>query len=306
MPYFTPFVSWSATRLYFRRNLLIGMSAPDRSSAPRPPPAGQPTAPGAAARLVAGDRLGRFASHDGTDFLVLELLTGETLHQRLARGPLAVEGVVPVAIGVAEALSAAHDAGVVHGDLKPSNVMLTADGPKLLDFGIAIIQTSDVETKAASVAGLVGTLPYLSPEQIQGHTATPQSDQFAYGAILYEMLAGRRLFDQGQPAATMAAILGDRPQALDGLAGKIPKPLEWTLDRCLDQDPRQRYAATADLVRDLRAVRDHLAQGANLPECLASVRKVYRQEISDTLLLRALTFFDDAEREAALVGEGPN
>ena len=160
----------------------------------------------------------------GRDYFVMELLSGETLAARLERGPLALDQALEFAGQIASALETSHRAGVVHRDLKPANVMLTASGVKLLDFGIARIAPADSvalrQTVTATVTagdGLSGTLQYMSPEQLEGREADARSDIFSFGALLYEMVTGRRAFTGESPARITAAILTGDPPAVTSL-----------------------------------------------------------------------------------------
>jgi eukaryotic-like serine/threonine-protein kinase len=158
--------------------------------------------------------------HDGIDYLVMEYLDGETLASRLERGPLPARDAIRVAIEIGDALDKAHRQGIVHRDLKPANVMLTKNGAKLLDFGLAKLRTAEAvspiavtatmpaDAKALTTAGaILGTLQYMSPEQLQGKDADVRSDIFAFGATMYEMSTGRKAFDGKTQVSLMAAIL---------------------------------------------------------------------------------------------------
>jgi serine/threonine protein kinase len=159
-------------------------------------------------------------SENGVDFLVMELLEGETLAERLVRGPLPLREVFAIGIAVAGALDKAHRKGLVHRDLKPGNIMLTRTGPKVLDFGLAKRMPPGLEAEAPSAtltvepltgeATLFGTFRYMSPEQLEGRAADARSDLFSLGAILYEMATGRRAFDGANVASVIAAVLEDR------------------------------------------------------------------------------------------------
>jgi Tol biopolymer transport system component len=204
--------------------------------------------------------------HD-VPFIVSELVDGVALRQLLAPGPLPLKELLDIAVQIADGLTAAHEAGFVHCDLKPENVMVTPDGRvKILDFGIAKIETPVSVVPGASVPtetaiGLIsGTAPYMSPEQARGREVDFRSDQFSLGLVLYEMATGARAFSRETPVETLSAIIADDPLPLSGINPKIPIPLRWIVDRCLAKDPRHRYAATADLARDLRTLRDHLAE----------------------------------------------
>jgi Protein kinase domain/AAA ATPase domain len=195
----------------------------------------------------------------GRDYLVMELLEGETLQARLVRGPLRVDEAVARGIEIADALAAAHALGIVHRDLKPGNVILTPGGAKLLDFGLAKFAAGQTAGDTATDAGTVlGTVGYMSPEQARGIAVGHATDQFSFGTILYEMLTGSRAFSRPTPVDTLSAILHDDPASVTSLAPQTPQPLTWLIERCLSKDPVRRYGSTSDLVHDLRAIRDRL------------------------------------------------
>jgi serine/threonine protein kinase/tetratricopeptide (TPR) repeat protein len=183
-------------------------------------------------------------------YAVTELLRGETLRQRLDRGKLSPGEAAGIASAVASGLAAAHDRGVVHRDLKPENIFLTADGQvKILDFGLATVRkhsTDDEKTEVlATKAGqVIGTVPYMSPEQIRGGEISAQTDLFALGSVMYESVSGRRPFRGDNSLATIAAILDSRP---DDLPADVPKPLAETIMRCLEKQPSARFASATEL-----------------------------------------------------------
>ena len=200
-----------------------------------------------------------------TPFLVLELLEGETLAARLDGGALPIQQALTAAIEIADALAAAHAQGVVHRDLKPSNVMITGSGVKLLDFGLAQLRLRDraneeprpVTAESLTQAGaLIGTLPYMAPEQLMGHKADARSDIFSFGAVLYEMLTGERAFagDSGRPTA--ALILTGDPRPVHELAPTVPADVAKIVSHCLHKDPTRRYQNIGDVKVALEHVRD--------------------------------------------------
>jgi len=168
------------------------------------------------------------ALHDvGPNFLVMEYIDGETLADRIRRGPLSLDEALKIAIEVAGALGAAHRKGIVHRDLKPGNIMLTQTGAKLLDFGLAKHQrpvATDEETLTMALTGqaqVVGTLPYMSPEQLEGKEADGRSDIFAFGAVLYEMLTGQRTFQRQSTLETIAAVGREEPSPLHDFVKEV-------------------------------------------------------------------------------------
>jgi eukaryotic-like serine/threonine-protein kinase len=203
-------------------------------------------------------------SEKGVLFLVSELLEGETLRERLSRGPLPWRRAAEIGSLVAAGLAAAHGRGIVHRDLKPENLFLTAEGQlKILDFGLARETRSEAgrpETTAPTLAfqtspgTVVGTVGYMSPEQIRGAAVDARSDIFSLGCVLYEMLAGTRPFRAATAAETMAAILKETPPAIAGAGTAAPPELEHIVAHCLEKDPDERFQSVRDLAFDLRAV----------------------------------------------------
>jgi len=196
-------------------------------------------------------------SQDGVDFIVLEYLEGETLEARLRKGPLPMAEALRCAVQVAAGLDGAHRRGVVHRDLKPGNIMLTASGAKLLDFGLAkvgpaVSAGAATETAPLTAAGAVfGTFQYMAPEQLEGKEADARTDIFAFGAVLYEMLAGRRAFEASSPASLIAAILDREPPALSVSQPLLPPLLDRVVRKCLAKDPDARWQSARDLRDEL-------------------------------------------------------
>ena len=198
----------------------------------------------------------------GTSFIVMELAEGRTLRSLLASGPLATRRLLEVGVQVADGLAKAHAAGMVHRDLKPENVMLTGDGlVKILDFGLAKLDPATSPSASDEQATLerltepgtvVGTVGYMSPEQAGGDAVDFRSDQFALGAILYELATGRGPFQRRTPAETITAILREEPASLGSLNPQTPPGLARIVERCLAKAPSRRYASSLDLARDLR------------------------------------------------------
>ncbi|HEX7147850.1 MAG TPA: RodZ domain-containing protein [Actinomycetota bacterium] len=192
-----------------------------------------------------------FGRDGGAPFLVMELLEGETLAARLASGPLGPAEAARVAAAVADALEAAHRLGIVHRDVKPSNVMLTRDGEvKVLDFGIAAAAD---ETHSTTGSGLYATVAYVSPERVAGEPATPASDVYSLGAVLYELLCGRPPFSGQSPALVARAHLHDQPVPVRQLAPWVPARLAEACQAALAKDPARRPSSAASLAIRLRA-----------------------------------------------------
>lgn len=202
---------------------------------------------------------------NGTHYIAMELVHGETVRALLESGPIPFRKALAIAVQVADALSKAHEIGIVHRDLKPENLMVSAEGAaKILDFGLAkLANEANPEPDAStsiSVEGVVmGTFAYMSPEQATGGDVDFRSDQFSLGSVLYEMVTGVSPFRKQNRAETIAAILRDEPERLGGRMLQAPAPFVWIVERCLVKDPKQRYASSRDLARDLAAVRDRLA-----------------------------------------------
>ncbi len=197
-------------------------------------------------------------SQNGIDYLVMELVEGDTLARRLEKGPLPVAEVLALGRQIAQALDRAHRAGVVHRDLKPGNVMLTKGGAKLLDFGLAralgLAPTTDTMTHSPTMTGpltaegtIVGTFQYMSPEQLEGREADARSDLWALGCVLFEMTTGKRAFDGGSQASLIAAIMERQPPALSAMQPLTPPNLERVVTRCLQKDPDARFQSAGDL-----------------------------------------------------------
>jgi serine/threonine protein kinase len=202
--------------------------------------------------------------HDnGKDYLVMELVEGETLEQRLAKGPLPPEHALRIAVQIAEALAAAHKHGIVHRDLKPSNVMLTKTGAKLMDFGLAkesatapltsvLAQMTTEQAKITAEGTIVGTFQYMAPEQLEGHEVDARADIFSFGALLYEMLTGKTAFSGKSRASLIAAILTADPAPIGTLQPMTPRNLERVVEKCLAKDPDDRWQSASDLASELR------------------------------------------------------
>jgi len=198
-----------------------------------------------------------FDSEGGVDYLVMEFVAGETLGDRLQRGPLPERDVVVLGLQLAEGLAEAHRAGVLHRDLKPGNLRVTPEGRlKILDFGLArFTQAMSAEAKTESALetqGVVGTLPYMAPEQLRDVVVDARSDIYAAGAVLYEMATGRRPFTEPVTAVLTDAILHTAPPMPGRLQPDLSPGLETIILKCLEKDPALRYQSAVELVVDLK------------------------------------------------------
>ena len=199
-----------------------------------------------------------FGSEAGITYAVTELLEGETLRSRLSRGALDWRKTVEFGIAIADGLAAAHAKGIIHRDLKPENIFLTADGRvKILDFGLArntatsAVEQAEVPT-VTEAGAILGTVGYMSPEQVRGEPVDARSDIFSLGCVLYEMVAGKRAFSRETSAQTMAAILEAQPTELSTRGKQIPAGVENVIAHCLEKNPEERFHSAHDLALALR------------------------------------------------------
>ena len=216
---------------------------------------------------------------EGLLYIAMEFLEGRTLRQVTASGAMPIDRLLKIAVQLADALVAAHERRIVHRDLKPENIIVSPDDiAKILDFGIAKTelawqQSSDTtSTILRTQSGVIlGTAGYMSPEQARGRLVDYRSDQFSFGAILYELATGRRAFERPSPIEALVAIIAEEPEPLDRLAANLPPPLQWTIERCLAKGPEDRYASTRDLHHELLAIHDRQLAGPR------SSRDLHRQ-----------------------------
>ena len=202
--------------------------------------------------------------HDSLDYLVMELLDGTTLAARVSRGPLDPHEAVAFAVQIADALDKAHSHGIVHRDLKPANIMLTRSGVKLLDFGLTKLRpgaaSGDEGLTATSPlteqGQILGTTQYMAPEQLEAGVADARSDIFAFGAIVFEMVTGRRTFEGSSQAAVIGTILHKPPPAMTSLAPGVPPALERLISVCLAKSPDDRWASIHDVLLQLKMIAD--------------------------------------------------
>src|SRR5216683_7048885 len=200
----------------------------------------------------------------GAPYVVSELLEGETLRERLRSGALSTRKAIDFALQIAHGLAAAHEKGIVHRDLKPENLFITHDNRvKILDFGLAKLTRPEEHSSAgdaptmqvATDPGVVmGTVGYMSPEQVRGKPADHRSDIFSFGSILYEMLSGKRAFHGDSPADTMSAVLNEDPPGISQLAPTTPPALQRVVHRCLEKNPKQRFQSAGDVAFNLESL----------------------------------------------------
>jgi serine/threonine protein kinase/Tol biopolymer transport system component len=217
---------------------------------------------------------------DGTDFLVMEYLEGETLAQRLQKGSLPLEQVLQYAIEIADALDKAHRKGVTHRDLKPGNIMLTKTGTKLLDFGLAKLKQgaapanvplSELPTAKdplTAEGSIVGTMQYMAPEQLEGKEVDPRTDIFAFGVVVYEMATGKRAFEGKSQASVISAIMSSEPPPMSLLQPMTPPQLDRVVKKCLAKEPEKRWQAASDVCDELKWIAEggsHITSASSVP-----------------------------------------
>jgi eukaryotic-like serine/threonine-protein kinase len=234
-------------------------------------------------------------SQEGVDYLVMECVEGETLARRLEKGPLPLEQVLKFGAQIAEALDKAHGSGIVHRDLKPGNIMLTSSGAKLLDFGLAkpaaalasATTLTAVRTVPVTQEGtIVGTFQYMSPEQVEGKEVDGRSDIFSLGAVLYEMVAGKRAFEGKSQLSVASAILEKQPEPISAAKPMTPPALDHAVKKCLAKLPDERWQSASDLASELKWITESGSQAGEAVRVAAGRRGWER-----TAWLLAATFF---------------
>ncbi len=224
---------------------------------------------------------------DGVDFLVMELLDGETLEHRLTKGPLSPQQTLRIAAQIADALAKAHKTGITHRDLKPSNIMLTKSGAKLMDFGLAkasgpapleaaLTEMTAEQAKLTVEGTIVGTFQYMAPEQLDGKEADARTDIFALGELIYEMATGKPAFSGKSRASLIAAILSSEPEPMAALQPMTPPALERVIKKCLAKDPDERWQSASDLAAELRWISESGSQ-AGAPTSALAERKIWNR-----------------------------
>lgn len=241
---------------------------------------------------------------DGIDYLVMEYLEGQTLSERLSKGPLPIEETLKCALQICEALDKAHRQGIVHRDLKPGNIMLTKHGVKLLDFGLAKIcaplqaqfanQQSQIDQDAPTLkqslteeGTILGTIQYMAPEQLEGKEADARTDVFAFGAMLYEMASGKKAFSGKSRASIIAAIMEREPERLSQIAPLTPPALDRVVAICLAKDPDERWQTAHDLKLQLKWILEGGSE-TGVPKVIAAGR--CHRELVLWSFIGALTF----------------
>jgi Tol biopolymer transport system component len=218
------------------------------------------------------------ADVDGTSYyLVSEWLEGKSLRDELSRGSVPLKRLLDLSVQIADGLAAAHAIGIVHRDIKPENVMLARDGTaRIVDFGLARTDSNDAAlasvvghaTTVSLEGGISGTPAYMSPEQARGNAGDFRTDQFSFGALVYEMATGRCAFRRDSVADTLSAVLHEEPKPIVEINPRMPAVLRWIVDQCLAKDATERYSATDDLARELRRVRDRLLEARAEPKSI--------------------------------------
>ncbi len=227
--------------------------------------------------------------HEGVDYLVMEMLEGESLADRLGKGPLPLDQVLRYGSQVAHALDAAHRQGIVHRDLKPGNVMLTKSGAKLLDFGLAksgpaiefAVEGATVQKALTQEGTILGTFQYMAPEQLEGLEADARTDIFALGCLLYEMATGRRAFEGKSRTSLIAAIVSSQPAPISSIAPMTPPGFEHVVRKCLEKHPDHRWQSAEDVASELQWISEAGSQAGVATPLM--IRRKTREKLAWTL-----------------------
>ena len=243
-----------------------------------------------------------FDTQDGVDFLVMEYVPGGTLQSRLHDGPIDLEQLMRIGAEIGEALEDAHRRGFVHRDLKPGNIVLTKAGsPKLLDFGLAgLLNVSQGATALTQAGTIVGSLPYMAPEQLRGEADDSRTDLYAFGAVLYEMATGRRPFEQERPEALMFEIMHGAPKPVRSLRPDAPLQLERVIESCLSKEAAHRPATAREVVDALRGMRDPESRGGGPESARDVIRSLAVLPLDNVSRDPAQEYFADGMTEALI------
>jgi eukaryotic-like serine/threonine-protein kinase len=243
-----------------------------------------------------------FDAEQGYDILVMEYVSGGSLERRLSRGELPLDTVLVLGAAIADALENAHKHGVLHRDLKPGNVMLTADGqPKILDFGLAVLIAGGKATGRMTDSGaVVGSVPYMAPEQLFGEADDIRTDIYALGVMLFEMVTGQRPFVKARPEALMFAIINSAAPSARSLRADVPPELDRLLAQCLDKDPARRPASAAAVGETLRRIREGKPDAAPPPAAGPAIRAIAVLPLRNMSQDPAQEYFADGMTEAII------
>ncbi|MEO6529268.1 MAG: protein kinase [Gemmatimonadaceae bacterium] len=243
-----------------------------------------------------------FDAQDGVDFIVMELVSGGSLEARLETGPMPIAEVIRVGAAIADALHDAHERGFLHRDLKPGNVVLTRDGqPKILDFGLAMLLANAKGSEKITQTGMIlGSLPYMSPEQLLGEADSASTDIYALGVMMFEMAAGRRPFVKERSEALMFEIFGNAPPALRSLRDDVPVALDQLVGDCLAKEASDRPASAAAVGAALRAIDTGSSRGLAAPPAVEKIRAIAVLPLRNVSRDPAQEYFADGMTEAII------
>jgi eukaryotic-like serine/threonine-protein kinase len=243
-----------------------------------------------------------FDTQDGVDFIVMEYVPGGTLESRLRKGPLDLDELTRIGSEIGDALEDAHRRGFLHRDLKPGNVVLTAGGtPKILDFGLAgLVHASQAATALTQTGTILGSLPYMAPEQIRGEAGESHTDVYAFGAMLYEMTTGHRPFEKERPEALMFEILHGSTRPVRSLRPEAPAELDRLIESCLSKDPAQRPATAGAVSQTLRRLREPARRGAEPEPARDVIRSLAVLPLENVSRDPAQEYFADGMTEALI------
>jgi serine/threonine-protein kinase len=243
-----------------------------------------------------------FDAQDDHDFLVMEYVPGGSLENRLASGPIPLETTLQLGAAIADALEDAHRHGILHRDLKPGNVLLTANGqPKILDFGLAVLLAGGKATGRMTQSGtVVGSLPYMAPEQLFGDADDVRADVYALGVMLFEMATGRRPFSKDRPEALMFAIINNSAPSVRSLRPDAPPELDRLVAECLNKEPSHRPSSAAAVAETLRRIRAGNISSAPVPVASESIRAIAVLPLRNISQDPAQEYFADGMTEAII------